>query len=215
MKRRRVAVLFGGRSAEHEISCISARSVIDALDPATVEVVPVGITREGMWRVLSGPPALPAETGAMPQVLSSDGAGIELAGEPGTRELVRSDGSREAVDVVFPVLHGPMGEDGAVQGMLELAGVPYVGAGGMIAVEVSGGVDGGKAFCDALELAWVATSLGGTHTLVGHAASTTHRQYAPEARRAAGITAGLVRVSVGLEDADDLLDDIVRALEQI
>ena len=80
------------------------------------------------------------------------------------------------------------------------------GAGGMIAVEVSGGVDGGKAFCDALELAWVATSLGGTHTLVGHAASTTHRQYAPEARRAAGITDGLVRVSVGLEDADDLLD---------
>jgi cystathionine beta-lyase/cystathionine gamma-synthase len=85
----------------------------------------------------------------------------------------------------------------------------------MIAVEVSGGVDGGKAFCDALELAWVATSLGGTHTLVGHAASTTHRQYAPEARRAAGITDGLVRVSVGLEDADDLLEDIVRALEQI
>ena len=89
------------------------------------------------------------------------------------------------------------------------------GMGGMIAVEVSGGVDGGKAFCDALELAWVATSLGGTHTLVGHAASTTHRQYAPEARRAAGITDGLVRVSVGLEDADDLLEDIVRALEKI
>ena len=89
------------------------------------------------------------------------------------------------------------------------------GAGGMIAVEVSGGVEGGKAFCDALELAWVATSLGGTHTLVGHAASTTHRQYAPEARRAAGIADGLVRVSVGLEDADDLLEDILRALEKI
>src|SRR5439155_15516810 len=89
------------------------------------------------------------------------------------------------------------------------------GAGGMIAVEVSGGVEGGKAFCDALELAWVATSLGGTHTLVGHAASTTHRQYAPDARRAAGIADGLVRVSVGLEDADDLLEDILRALERV
>ena len=89
------------------------------------------------------------------------------------------------------------------------------GAGGMVAVEVSGGVEGGKAFCDALELAWIATSLGGTHTLVGHAASTTHRQYAPEARRAAGIADGLVRLSVGLEDADDLLEDILRALETI
>ena len=90
-----------------------------------------------------------------------------------------------------------------------------IGCGGMVAIDVVGGVEGGKAFCDALELAWVATSLGGTHTLVGHAASTTHRQYAPEARRAAGITDGLVRLSVGLEDADDLLDDIVRALEKV
>ena len=65
-------------------------------------------------------------------------------------------------------------------------------------------------FCDALELAWVATSLGGTHTLVGHAASTTHRQMDPEARRAAGIADGLVRVSVGIEDADDILDDFER-----
>ena len=89
------------------------------------------------------------------------------------------------------------------------------GCGGMLAIEVAGGVEGGKAFCDALELAWVATSLGGSHTLVGHAASTTHRQYAPEARRAAGITDGLVRISVGLEDADDVLDDVVRALEKL
>ena len=89
------------------------------------------------------------------------------------------------------------------------------GCGGMLAVDVSGGVEGGKAFCDALELAWVATSLGGTHTLVGHPASTTHRQYDREARLAAGITDGLVRVSVGLEDADDLLDDLDRALEKL
>jgi cystathionine beta-lyase/cystathionine gamma-synthase len=89
------------------------------------------------------------------------------------------------------------------------------GCGGMIAVDVAGGIEGGKSFCDALELAWVATSLGGTHTLVGHAASTTHRQYAPAARRAAGITDGLVRLSVGLEDEEDLLDDILRALEKV
>jgi methionine-gamma-lyase len=89
------------------------------------------------------------------------------------------------------------------------------GCGGMLAVEVAGGVDGGQRFCDALELAWVATSLGGTHTLVGHAASTTHRQMDPAARRAAGIADGLVRISVGIEDADDIVEDLARALEKV
>ena len=89
------------------------------------------------------------------------------------------------------------------------------GAGGMLAVEVAGGVDGGQRFCDALELAWVATSLGGSHTLVGHAASTTHRQMDPGARRAAGIADGLVRISLGLEDGADILDDMARALEKV
>jgi O-acetylhomoserine/O-acetylserine sulfhydrylase-like pyridoxal-dependent enzyme len=84
----------------------------------------------------------------------------------------------------------------------------------MLAFEVDGGVEAGMRFCDSLELAWVATSLGGTHTLVGHAASTTHRQLDPEARRAAGIGDGLVRVSIGLEDVDDLLEDFERALEK-
>ena len=129
MKRRRVAVLFGGRSAEHEISCISARSVIDALDPDRTDVVPIGIGRDGRWHRLSGPPALPAETGRMPEVIDGSGTTVELAGEAGSSELVAADGSREPIDVVFPVLHGPFGEDGTVQGLLELAGVPYVGAG--------------------------------------------------------------------------------------
>jgi O-acetylhomoserine/O-acetylserine sulfhydrylase-like pyridoxal-dependent enzyme len=88
------------------------------------------------------------------------------------------------------------------------------GFGGVLAFEVAGGVDAGRRFCDALEVAWVATSLGGTHTLVGHAASTTHRQLDPQARRAAGIGDGLIRVSVGLEDADDLVEDFGRALER-
>lgn len=87
------------------------------------------------------------------------------------------------------------------------------GYGGMLAFEVAGGVEGGKRFCDALELAWVASSLGGTHTLVGHAASTTHRQLDAAARRAAGIADGLVRVSVGLENEADVLEDFDRALE--
>jgi cystathionine beta-lyase/cystathionine gamma-synthase len=86
--------------------------------------------------------------------------------------------------------------------------------GGMLAFEVEGDADAGMRVCDALELAWVATSLGGAHTLVGHAASTTHRQMAPEARRAAGIADGLIRVSAGLEDAEDLVEDFTRALEK-
>lgn len=88
------------------------------------------------------------------------------------------------------------------------------GCGGMLAFEVAGGVEAGMRFCDALDLAWIATSLGGTHTLVGHAASTTHRQMDPAARRAAGIADGLVRVSVGLEDVEDLIEDFDRALEK-
>jgi cystathionine beta-lyase/cystathionine gamma-synthase len=88
------------------------------------------------------------------------------------------------------------------------------GFGGMLAFEIEGGVDPAVRFCDALELSWVATSLGGHHTLVGHAASTTHRQMDPDARRAAGIGDGLIRVSVGLEDVEDIIEDFDRALEK-
>lgn len=88
------------------------------------------------------------------------------------------------------------------------------GSGGMMAFDVTGGVEAGMRFCDSLELAWVAASLGGTQTLVGHAASTTHRQMDPEARRAAGIGDGLVRVSVGIEDVGDLIADFDQALEK-
>ena len=87
--------------------------------------------------------------------------------------------------------------------------------GGMLAIEVADGVEGGARFCDALELAWVATSLGGAHTVVGHPASTTHRQLDPEARRRAGIADGLVRISTGLEDPDDLVEDFENALEKV
>ena len=125
-------MVFGGRSAEHEISVLSARSVIDALDADRYEVLAIGVTKDGRWELLpSGPPALPA--GAPPDALAgvSSGSGTEIAldQEPGSEALVAADGSRTRIDVVFPVLHGPYGEDGSIQGFLEMAGVPYVGAG--------------------------------------------------------------------------------------
>jgi D-alanine-D-alanine ligase len=129
--RKRVVVLFGGRSAEHEVSCVSARSVVNALDPERYEVISIGVTREGHWQLMpGGPPAL--ATGpepAMPQVAGESGPGIALDQNPGARALVAQDGTRTEVDVVFPVMHGPFGEDGSIQGFLEMAGVPYVGAG--------------------------------------------------------------------------------------
>src|SRR3954451_6442289 len=125
MARPRVVVLFGGRSSEHEISCLSARSVIDALDGDDVEVVPIGIARDGRLFALPGPPALPSETGRMPEVVADAASPARLAGDHGPPALVLADGSRSPVDVVFPVLPGPPGEDGASQGLLEVAGVTY------------------------------------------------------------------------------------------
>jgi D-alanine-D-alanine ligase len=130
--KRRVAVVFGGRSAEHEISVLSARSVIDALDRDRYEVVAIGITKEGRWELLpAGPPALAsrATPEALAEVAPGSGTEIALDQEPGAQALVSAEGSRTPIDVVFPVLHGPFGEDGSIQGFLEVAGVPYVGAG--------------------------------------------------------------------------------------
>src|SRR3954447_3805297 len=103
MARRRVVVLFGGRSSEHEISCLSARSVIDALEGDDVEVLPIGIARDGRWVVLPGPPALPSETRRMPDGGGGRAALARLTGDHGTPALVLADGSRSTVDVVFPV----------------------------------------------------------------------------------------------------------------
>jgi D-alanine-D-alanine ligase len=129
--RKRVAILFGGRSAEHEISCLSARSVLDALDPERYEAIPIGVTKQGRWELIPGGPAALAsgDDGSLPQVTGAAGEEVALDQEPGTRTLVGQDGSRTTIDVVFPVMHGPFGEDGSIQGFLEMAGVPYVGAG--------------------------------------------------------------------------------------
>jgi len=145
--RVKVAVLFGGRSGEHEVSIMSAQSVMRALDPAKYEVIPVGITRQGAWIVGADPvQALESEdfTGTRPATIFADPSKRGLwACEPeeGTDDATtssavvpvqRSESTLAAlsrVDVVFPVLHGTFGEDGTVQGLLELAGVPYVGGG--------------------------------------------------------------------------------------
>jgi D-alanine-D-alanine ligase len=128
--KRRVAVVFGGRSAEHEISVLSARSVIDALDPERYDVVAIGVTKEGRWQLMpTGPPSLPAGEAELPGVMPASGAEIALDQDPGSGAIVAADGARTSIDVVFPVLHGPYGEDGSIQGLFEMAGVPYVGSG--------------------------------------------------------------------------------------
>ncbi|MBA2389258.1 MAG: D-alanine--D-alanine ligase [Geodermatophilaceae bacterium] len=126
----RVAVVFGGRSAEHAISCVSAGNVMRALDRDRYDVVPVGVTREGSWVLAADDPdALQIRGTELPQV--GTGTAVVLSGDPGARGLILLDGpaALNSVDVVFPVLHGSYGEDGTIQGLLEMAGLPYVGAG--------------------------------------------------------------------------------------
>jgi len=131
--RIRVAVVFGGRSNEHAVSCVSAGAVLRNLDPVRYEAVPVGITGEGSWMLADGDvQSLAIRDNALPSVADT-GTELMLAADPSRAGvLVALDDPRtalDAVDVVFPVLHGPFGEDGTIQGMLELAGIPYVGPG--------------------------------------------------------------------------------------
>ena len=131
-KRLKVGVIFGGKSAEHEVSLSSAQNVMRALDKNKYEVIPIGISKEGQW-LLRGDPlaALTNGQASLPQLLES---GYQIVDDLASgREVI--PGSHAAslpdVDVIFPVLHGPFGEDGTVQGLLELADIPYVGAGVM------------------------------------------------------------------------------------
>ena len=116
--RLRVAVLAGGRSSEHEISLASARSVLAALDPERYEAATIEIARDGRWEIAAGARPLPGSDASGPPTETLP----VIAGSPPAALLGR-------VEVVLPILHGPFGEDGTVQGLLELAGVPYVGAG--------------------------------------------------------------------------------------
>ncbi|MFN2494350.1 MAG: D-alanine--D-alanine ligase family protein [Pseudonocardiaceae bacterium] len=142
-RKLRVAVVFGGRSSEHAISCISASSVLTQLDRERFDVLPVGISRAGAWVLGTSEPAELAIRGRRLPAVDGDGAALVLPGDPTRPELVFLAGERRGellsrVDVVFPVLHGPFGEDGTIQGLLELAGLPYVGSGVLAS---AGGMD--------------------------------------------------------------------------
>lgn len=128
LRRVRVAILFGGQSDEHDVSLRSAKTVMDALDPALYDVVKVGITRDGQWLTQGDPHAQLIASSPMFALMSGTG---DIAPPPeGTSSaLAMPSFITGEVDVVFPVLHGPMGEDGTVQGMFELLGIPYVGSG--------------------------------------------------------------------------------------
>jgi D-alanine-D-alanine ligase len=121
-QRTKLIVLFGGQSAEHEVSCMSAVHVLKALDTSKYDVLPVGITQDGQW-VQSDSALAMLAGGDTPKQLSAVG------GELNAQVALHANSPEAADIVVLPILHGPLGEDGTVQGMLELAGVPYVGSG--------------------------------------------------------------------------------------
>ena len=132
MGRIRVAVLFGGKSNEHSISVATASGVLGAIDSSKYEVVPVGITQAGVFVPFSGDPASLSLANGL-KTIEPEGSTIRFAMD-GTRELFEIDpkGNEKSlgvIDVVMPLLHGPYGEDGTMQGFLELVGVPYVGNG--------------------------------------------------------------------------------------
>jgi len=132
-EKLRVGLIFGGRSGEHEVSLVSAQGVMGAIDKDKYEVVPIGITKEGRW-LASGDPMLALSSG----VVTESNPALLLP-EPSQQGLMRLEDREQEralaaiqvsqLDVVIPILHGPYGEDGTVQGLLELAGLPYVGAG--------------------------------------------------------------------------------------
>ncbi|HEX4473055.1 MAG TPA: D-alanine--D-alanine ligase family protein [Nocardioides sp.] len=134
-RRPRVAIVFGGRSSEHAISCVTAGSVLDAIDRSAYDVVPIGIAQDGRWVLesgdtdrlrITGPDQLPEVDGNRASIaLLRESAGADLV----VHEPAQPPQTLGEVDVVFPLLHGPWGEDGTIQGMFEMAGVRYVGAG--------------------------------------------------------------------------------------
>ncbi len=122
-QRIRLVVLFGGQSAEHDVSCTTASHVLSAADPAKYDIVPVGINRDGQWSIAEEAAAVLSDgRRALPPQLSPSGPATDLAPVTATADPTQRV-------VVLPLLHGPLGEDGTMQGLLELSGVPYVGAG--------------------------------------------------------------------------------------
>ncbi|APE24133.1 MULTISPECIES: D-alanine--D-alanine ligase family protein [Streptomyces] len=137
-RKPRVAVVFGGRSSEHAISVVTAGAVLSAIDRDKYDVLPIGITTDGRWALTAdAPERMAIADRALPNVADlaeSETGGVVLSVDPADRQVVLTEPGAVPkalgeVDVVFPMLHGPYGEDGTLQGLLELSGVPYVGAG--------------------------------------------------------------------------------------
>ena len=136
-KKLRVGLVFGGRSGEHEVSVRSARSVVEAIDCKKFEVVPIAITKEGKWLPPREAAAiLPESTRSLfaKDAVAGRSGDVAILGDPSHRGLVSIDtnglaSATQKLDVIFPLLHGPFGEDGTIQGLLEMANIPYVGCG--------------------------------------------------------------------------------------
>lgn len=125
MAKTNVAVLFGGRSNEHAISCVSAGNVMAAIDRTKYNVIPIGITTDGKWLLQRDIANLQISDGRLPEITSGDA--LNVTSVPGS--AITGSDLLSSIDVVFPLLHGPWGEDGTIQGFLELAAIPYVGSG--------------------------------------------------------------------------------------
>lgn len=137
-RKPRVAVVFGGRSSEHAISVVTAGAVLRSIDRSKYEVLPIGITTDGRWALTADEPARMAiadrKLPSVEELADSEDGAVVLSVDPASRQVVYTEPGAVPkalgeVDVVFPVLHGPYGEDGTLQGLLELSGIPYVGSG--------------------------------------------------------------------------------------
>jgi len=133
-RKLRVAVVFGGRSSEHAVSCATAASVLAAIDNEKYDVIPIGITREGKWVLESADPDRLALTAHHTPEVNSEAAAVVVSNNPEQRRILTAEPHATppelgSVDVVFPLLHGPWGEDGTIQGLFEIAGMNYVGSG--------------------------------------------------------------------------------------
>jgi D-alanine-D-alanine ligase len=221
-RKVRIAVVFGGRSSEHAISCVSAGGVIGALDPERYEVIPIGITPDGRWVLESGEPErlalgpagqLPSVTGDREVVLRSSAGSERPTGDLLLQDPGDVPASLGEVDVVFPVMHGPWGQDGTLQGLLELAGVRYVGAG-----VLSSAVGTDKMFMKLLFAAqglpilpWVPVRPGDwdrdAAAVTEAVAALNYPVFVKPAR--AGSSFGITRV-----DSVDDLEDAIRVAEQ-
>jgi D-alanine-D-alanine ligase len=123
VSKARIAIICGGKSSEHEISCVSANGVLSSIDRSKFEPILIGITKSGKWLLLPADTSFIIQNGALPTVPES---GIEVSV---TSQGLISGGKNLAIDIAFPILHGPYGEDGTIQGVLEMVGIKYVGSG--------------------------------------------------------------------------------------